>query len=64
MTRMNIASEKKFIDMWQINIDDEIFIRIVKSMSLTVNHVNCVFSIEKKSPSFHLNFESVSEDRY
>ena len=45
---MNIANEKKFIDMWQTNINDEIFIEIVKSMSLTVNHVNCVLSIEKK----------------
>ena len=52
MTRMNIASAKKLIDVWRINIDDEIFIKIVKNTSLTVNHVSCVLSIEKKT--FHL----------
>ena len=64
MTRMNIASEKKLIDVWQIKINDEIFIKIVKSTSLTVNHVSCIFSIEKKSVLSHLNFESVSENKY
>ena len=48
MIKMNIASEKKFIDVWQININDEIFIEIIKSISLIMSHVNCVLSIEKK----------------
>ena len=61
---MNIVNEKKFIDVWRTDIDDKIFIKIVKSTSLTMNHVSCVFSIEKKSASFHLNFEFVSEDKY
>ena len=56
MTRMNIADEKKFIDVWQTNIDDEIFIETVKSMSLIVNYVNCVLSIEKKKR--FISFES------
>ena len=61
---MNIANEKEFIDVWQTDIDDEIFIEIVKSTSLTVSHINCVLSIEKKSVSFHLNFESVLKNKY
>ena len=56
MTRMNIASEKKSIDVWQTNIDDEIFIEIVKSTSLIVSHVSCVLSIEKKKR--FISFES------
>ena len=64
MTRMNIANEKKFIDVWRTDIDDEIFIKIMKSTSLTVSHVSCVLSIEKKNALFHLNLDSVSEDKY
>ena len=56
MTRMNIADEKKFIDVWRTNIDDEIFIEIVKSTSLIVSHVNCVLSIEKKKRFISFEF--------
>ena len=64
MTKINIASEKKFIDVWRTNIDDEIFIKIMKSTSLTVSHVSCMLSIEKKNASSYLNLEFVSEDKY
>ena len=46
--KMNIASAKKFIDAWQININDAIYIEIVKSMSQVANNVNYVLLIKKK----------------
>ena len=53
MTRMNIASEKKFIDVWQINIDDEIFIEIIKSTSF--NYESCQLrAFNRKEKTFHL----------
>ena len=54
---MNIASEKKFIDVWQTDINDEIFIEIMKSTLLIVSHVSCVLSIEKKK-TFHFTWIS------
>ena len=56
MKRMNIANEKKFIDVERTDIDDKIFIKIVKSTSLIVSHVSCMFSIEKKKR--FISFES------
>ena len=44
-------------------MNHEIFIEIVKSISLIVYHINCVLSNEKNA-SFHLKFESVSKDKY
>ena len=61
MTKVNIASEKKFIDVWQTDIDDEIFIETVKNISLTVNHVSCVLSIEKKKRFISLVLRSCSQ---
>ena len=57
ITRMNIADEKKFINIWQTDINDEIFIKTVKSTLLIMNHVSCVLSIEKKK-TFHLTWIS------
>ena len=47
MTKANIKIKKTFIDAWQINIDDAIYIKIVKNMSLIVTFVN-VKSLTKK----------------
>ena len=46
--KINIANKKKFINAWQININNAIYIKIVKSMSQVANNVNYMFSIKKK----------------
>ena len=47
MTKMNIKIKKTFIDAWQTNIDDAIYIKIIKDMLLTVTFVNVKNSIKK-----------------
>ena len=56
MTKVNIANEKKFIDVCRTDINDEIIIEIVKCTSLIVNHVSCVLSIEKKKRFISFEF--------
>ena len=48
MTKINIRIEKTFIDAWQTNIDDAIYIKIVKDMSLVVTFVNVKSLTERK----------------
>ena len=48
MTKTNIKVKKTFIDAWQTNIDDAIYIKIVKNMSLIVTSVSVKSSTEKK----------------
>ena len=48
MTKTNIKVEKTFIDAWQTNINDAIYTKIVKDMSLIVTFVNVKNSIKKK----------------
>ena len=48
MTKMNIKVKKTFIDAWQTNIDDTIYIKIVKDMSLIATFVNVKSSTERK----------------
>ena len=52
MMKMNIKIEKTFIDAWQTNIDDAIYIKIMKNMSLTVTFVNVKSLTKKKSLHF------------
>ena len=48
MMKMNIKIEKTFIDVWQTNIDDAIYTKIVKNMSLTVTFVSVKSLTERK----------------
>ena len=48
MTKTNIKIKKTFIDAWQTNINDAIYIKIMKNMSLTATFVNVKNSTEKK----------------
>ena len=54
MTKTNIKIEKIFIDAWQINIDNAIYIKIVKDMSLIMTFVN-VKSLTKKKKRYILH---------
>ena len=60
--KMNIVNAKKLIDVRQININDTIYIEIVKNMSQAANNVNYMLSIEKKNAAFYLNFRMVLKD--
>ena len=57
MTKTNIKIEKTFIDAWQTNIDDAIYIKIVKNISLIVTFVNVKSSTEKKNIAFYMNID-------
>ena len=46
--KTNIKIEKTFIDAWQTDINDAIYIKIVKNMSLIVTFVSVKSSTEKK----------------
>ena len=48
MTKMNIKIKKTFIDVWQTDIDDAIYIKIMKDMSLIVTFVNVKSSTKRK----------------
>ena len=48
ITKTNIKVKKIFIDAWQTNIDDAIYIKIVKNMSLTVTFVSVKSSTKRK----------------
>ena len=48
MTKTNIKVEKIFIDAWQTDIDDAIYIKIVKDMSLIMTFVSVKDSTTKK----------------
>ena len=48
MTKTNIKIEKTFIDAWQTDIDDAIYTKIVKDMSLVVTFVSVKSSTERK----------------
>ena len=52
MTKINIKIEKIFIDAWQINIDDAIYIKIVKDMLLIVTFVSVKSLTKKKTLHF------------
>ena len=52
MTKTSIKIEKTFIDAWQINIDDAIYTKVVKDMSLIVTFVNVKNSTKKKTLHF------------
>ena len=45
---MNIKVEKTFIDAWQTDIDDAIYIKIVKDMSLIMTFVSVKSSTKRK----------------
>ena len=47
MTKTNIKIKKTFINAWQTNINNAIYIKIVKNMSLTVTFINVKSSIKK-----------------
>ena len=52
MTRMNIACEKKFIDVWQTNIDNEIFFQNYKKY--VVNWKSCQLrALNRKEKTFY-----------
>ena len=55
MTKTNIKIEKIFIDVWQTNINDAIYIKIVKNMSLIVTFVNVKSLTKKKNIAFYMN---------
>ena len=61
---MNIANEKKFINMCRININNKIFIKIMKKY--VINCKSCQLRVfnRKKNVLFYLNFESVLKDKY
>ena len=59
MTKMNIKIEKTFINMWQTSIDDAIYTKIVKDMSLIVTFVN-VKNLIKKKKILHFTWMSTS----
>ena len=48
MTKTSIRIEKAFIDAWQTDINDAIYTKIVKGMSLTVTFVSVESSTERK----------------
>ena len=56
MTKTNIKIEKTFIDAWQTNIDDAIYTKIMKNMSLIVTFVN-VKNLIKKNITFYMNVD-------
>ena len=48
MTKTNIKIEKIFIDAWQTNIDNAIYTKIMKDMSLTATFVSVKNLTKKK----------------
>ena len=48
MIKTNIKIKKIFIDAWQTNINDAIYIKIIKDMSLIVTFVNVKNSTKRK----------------
>ena len=54
---MNIKVKKTFIDAWQTNINDAIYIKIVKDMSLIMTFVNVKSLTEKKNIAFYINID-------
>ena len=48
MTKTNIKIEKTFIDAWQTNINDTIYTKIVKDMSLIVTFISVKNSTKRK----------------
>ena len=48
MTKINIKIEKIFIDAWSTNINNTIYIKIIKDMSLIVTFVSVTNLTKKK----------------
>ena len=48
MTKTNIKVEKTFIDAWQTNINDAIYTKIVRNISLIVTFVSVKSSTKRK----------------
>ena len=57
MTKTNIKVEKIFIDAWQTNINDAIYIKIVKDILLIVIFVSVKSLIKKKNIAFYMNVD-------
>ena len=56
MIKTNIKVEKTFIDAWQTSINNAIYIKIIKDISLIVTFVS-VKSSTKKNIAFYINVD-------